>query len=521
MPLKNKEIILLFPLLTIIISIKNESLIVFPFKSISIPFLKDYRRDINNDNNNGSLNNTYNSSTFFDDNYLFRMLSPIKIGNPPQDIIAFINTNYDNLLIGKLLNIPDRIFPENYYKGYKFDKSSSFVNLTKKNIYNNDSAKTFIAKEDFYLYTNINDIKDNKYYPFQGFKYMIENQVENKENNLYGLTIGLILDNCEYETNFMRQIHDRKIISSYLISFEYTQKDEGMIIIGKYPHELLPGKYSENQFKSFYSFQPSTMYLTNFIIEFSEIYSIIDNERYPLKKKIRAIIILNSGLIIGTKEYMEFIENKFFNHYIILNICEKYKTNTKSLDNFIIFYCNENENLNLEKFPILKFNIKSENLTFEFNGKDLFKKIGNKYYFLIEKFDSGVWRLGKPLYLKYTFVYNGDAKTIGFYQKRNELAFEKPNNKTWKLELDIIKIIIILILFLIFLILVTIFAYHFGKKFNLIRKKHANELNDEYDYISSLSTNHSKIFQKDINKNDNNAYNQKHIELTDESKFKI
>ena len=183
MPLKNKEIILLFPLLTIIISIKNESLIVFPFKSISIPFLKDYQRDINNDNNNGALNNTYNSSTFFDDNYLFRMLSPIKIGNPPQDIIAFINTNYDNLLIGKLLNIPDRIFPENYYKGYKFDKSSSFVNLTKKNIYNNDSAKTFIAKEDFYLYTNINDIKDNKYYPFQGFKYMIENQVENKENN--------------------------------------------------------------------------------------------------------------------------------------------------------------------------------------------------------------------------------------------------------------------------------------------------------------------------------------------------
>lgn len=66
----------------------------------------------------------------------------------------------------------------------------------------------------------------------------------------------------------MRQIHDRKIISSYLISFEYTQKDEGMIIIGKYPHELLPEKYSENQFKSFYSFQPSTMYLTNFIIEY-------------------------------------------------------------------------------------------------------------------------------------------------------------------------------------------------------------------------------------------------------------
>ena len=509
MSLKYKGI-LIFLHFILINSIKEESMIVFPFKTISLPFFKDYRKDQNNDISNKS----YNSTKFFDEHYIFRILSPMKIGDPPQEIIAFINIYYEKLLIGELLEIPDKIFDNSFYRGYNYKKSSSFINLTLNNInlFNNES-KIFIGEEKIYLFTSINDIQNNKYSCFPNFRFNIEKTIEYNNNLLYGLIIGLVLSDNYYESNFMRQIHDRNIISKYIVSFEFTNNEDGMLIIGKYPHEYSPDKYSEENLKSFYSYQPRTMYLTNFVISFNEIYSLIDNEKYSLKQKSRSILVLNSRLIIGTKEYMEFIENYFFKEYININICEKYFTNTNSLDDFIIFSCLDDEKLKLSEFPNLNFNMKSENLTLELNYKDLFKNIGNNYYFLIafEKFGGYAWRLGKPLFLKYTFVYNGDSKTIGFYLKKKLFKNEDIIKKDWKIELNIFKIIIIIILFLIFIFLIIIISYYLGKKYNLIRKKHANELEDEYDYNSS----------KDINDKNNNDFKKKHVELRDESKFNL
>ena len=161
--------------------------------------------------------------------------------------------------------------------------------------------------------------------------------------------------------------------------------------------------------------------------------------------------------------------------------------------------------------------MKSENLIFEFDYKDLFKKIGNEYFFMIvfEKYNSMIWRLGNPFFFKYTFVYNGDAKTIGFYQKKNEIKIKEKNNNNLKIELNILKIILIIILFLIFISFVIIIAYYLGKKYNLIRKKHANELDDDYDYFNSLYSPKSK----DINDKNSKKSNRQHLELRDESKF--
>ena len=224
------------------------------------------------------------------------------------------------------------------------------------------------------------------------------------------------------------------------------------------------------------------------------------------------------GLIIGIKEYMEFIEKKFFNEYIKMNICQKYMTNTKSVDNFIIFSCYDNKELNFENFPTLYFNMKSQNLSLELNYNDLFKKIGNKYYFMIvfDKIEARVWRLGKQFFLKYTFVYNGDAKTIGFYSKKNKIETKEENKKiTWNIELNILKIIFISLLLLIFICIFVVFAYSLGKKYNIIRKKKANELDDDYDYESLVYSNSPK----DIN-NLKNQIEKQQVELRDESKFK-
>ena len=269
------------------------------------------------------------------------------------------------------------------------------------------------------------------------------------------------------------------------------------------------------------------MYLTNFIINFDEIFSFSNNEKYFLQKTRKGNIILNSGLIIGTNEYMQFIFNHFFNEYIKNDICVL-SSYDSDFNNYFIFYCHDNQNLTLEKFPTLNFRIKSENITFQFNYKDLFKKIQNKYFFLIifEKFITGFWRFGKPFFLKYTFVYNGDAKTIGFYLKKNNKnkVDEKNNNnkiseKKWKLEINFWKIIFIGIFFLIFILLIIAISFYLGKKFNIIRKKHANELNDNYDYISSSFLNNYKNDKKNINDKNYNDNNKQNLELRDESIF--
>ena len=129
---------------------------------------------------------------------------------------------------------------------------------------------------------------------------------------------------------------------------------------------------------------------------------------------------------------------------------------------------------------------------------------------IFQTYDVDSWVIGKHFYLKYTLVYNGDAKTIGFYNKNN--INEKKGNNKLLFELNAFKIVIIIILFLTFIFLVIRISYYFGKQFNLIRKRHANELDDNYDY--NTYTDKYKIFKKDINEKNINENKETHLELS-------
>ena len=483
-------------------SIKEESKLVFPFKTFS----QNENRINNNSLNHKPLIINYNTSTFINENLLFFMVSPLKIGFPQKEIIAFINSFYFDLILGEI----SELIAKNNFDYFDIKKQYEISNMS-------------IIEEYLYLYKNIKDIENKKYSTYTNLKFLYGNKNNNSNKNLNALIIGLTIDEKNNETNFMKQIHDKNIISSYLISFDYLNENEGMLIIGKYPHECNPEKYKENDYKSFYSYQPRTMYLTNFVMNFDEIYSYINREKFFLHKTTKANIILNSGLIVGTSEYMQFIYNNYFNEYINNNICEisSYNSNNK---NYFVFFCNDNQNFTFDTFPTLNFRIKSENLTFQLEYKDLFKKIENKYYFLIvfEKYVTGFWRFGKPFLIKYTFVYNGDEKTIGFYTKKNIVGGKINNNykeKQWKFELNIWKIIFIIFLFLSFIFLIMIISYHLGKKCNIIRKKHANELCDNYDYTSASFLFNYKNDKKNINEKNHNHKKEQHLELRDESIF--
>ena len=289
---------------TFIISLNEESMIIFPFKIIGLPSLRDVEEKEEKE--------SYNSIKFFNDEFSFRMFSPVKIGSPPQDIIAFINFNYNNLLIGKLLQIPEKIYPISFYKGYKYDESYSFINITSKNNTQKLDSKNDICNEKLYLFSNIRDLEENIYTAFPNFEFRIEKNTKFINNSLYGLIIGLQLkDDKKYETNFFNQIIKKNIISSNVISFEFKNENEGFLILGKYPHEYMPEKYKEENFKMIYPYWLKDAYLTNFEINFQEIYSSINEEKYIIQKFAKGYLLINIGLIIGIKEYKNFVEKQF------------------------------------------------------------------------------------------------------------------------------------------------------------------------------------------------------------------
>ena len=513
-----KNGLFLLNIITLNFFLYKSSTIIFPFKIISSPYLIGYRSDKNKNNNNNNIKDIYNSSQFFDDNYIYKLLSMVKLGTPSKKIISQLELYQDFLLIKELSDINLEKIDDNKNKnGYQHKKSSSFKNLTSiwnSNI-NNNEIQEYIGEDDLFLFRTIRDIKEDKYSCLHNFKFDIRN-INNNDSVYNFLSIGLSLDKDSL-TNFIKQIYDKKIISSLMISFEFNidkiiKGFDGMLILGEYPHQIMNDTYKEEDLISFYSNQPSVMHITNFFIIFDEISSIDNNKSKNIYNNKRAIISLNSGLILGTIEYLDFIENNFFGEYIKLNICQEYITNTGFISDFIIISCDRNKKLKLEEFPNLNFYKIPENLAFEFTYKDLFKEIKNKYYFLVVfETKNLIWQIGKPLFSKYTFVYNGEAKTIGFYKNKISKQILPTNNKdkALKMEVNAVKIFIFFVLFIFLIGLISFISYRYGKKKNYNRKKLANELDDNYDYNPSKKY---QKFEKDINEK-NEDKEEKHLEL--------
>ena len=502
----------------IILSFCNSSIIIFPFKSVSIHYLTDYRKNKNN--------NLSNSSIFFDNSYIYKYITNFKIGSPPQDIISPLELYLDSFFIKEITE--KELYKDNN-KGYIYKDSSTFRNMT--NIkYSKDD---YIGEDILYLYTSINDIKLNKLSCLHNIKFDIEHLNNRNNNKYYTLSIGLNLDDSDSFNNFMRQIYNTKYISFLIVSFIYKEENnndinyiikdnDGIIIIGNFPHQILPDKYKEENYVSFYSNQPRVMFFTNFFVSFDEISTSYKNNKYIIKDN-RAILSLNSGLIIGNEEYLNFIEKNFFEKYYKLNICNKYITKTDYISEFIILSCNKEINniLKTEEFPILYFYIKSKEIIFEFSYEDLFKKINNTYYFLVSfETKTNVWHLGKPFLSKYSFVYNGEAKTLGFYKYINNKNNKKINNKDEPLMIQIQtkKLFFFIFILIIFIIIIVFISFRYGKKINFVRKKLANELDDDNFEYNSKKCN----YNKDIN--DDNKYindNEKNLELIEKRKILI
>ena len=97
--------------------------------------------------------------------------------------------------------------------------------------------------------------------------------------------------------------------------------------------------------------------------------------------------------------------------------------------------------------------------------------------------DNQNWFLTYIFLKKYQFVFNPDTKIISFYNKN--LNIDEGNNTAKRLKnninMKILYIVLIALSLIIFIVNGIILGKYFYKKNN--KKKRANELDDNYEYI--------------------------------------
>ena len=472
---------------------------------------------------------SYNSSHFFNEYYKKELLLEMNIGTPPQKINAYLNQNtYCIEMLSPESNITNNYYP---YESTTFqidkvqNQNNMFRLIDSYDVYNlnkNESYKlSFVTSETLNITYNKNislipDIGINNPMAWYGFFY-----------------------SCN---NFIYDLKINRAIDFKIYSIKYNNKFGGEFIIGNDLSKYDPSHFKEEQYYTKY-------FVHDFMFTYDEIYM-----KYPWNKteylnitgnsnKKEAIINLNSGLIIGTEDFRNFIHNKFFKYLIEQkNICqldliEYNQPNSKLGNEFYIYSCNHMQftgqanpryqTINYYKeFLNLVINSKSFEYDFELTNKDLFEQIYSRDYFLIifpknikDQKNKDIWYLGEPFYKKYPFTINLDAKTIGFYLDKKDIIKKingtKNENKKDNSEKNIImkdnnskiKNILVKIAEVMIVILLIFLAYYIGIKVKEGRKKRANELKDDsYEYISDDN--------KDINnETENETKNKKFVEL--------
>jgi len=497
----NLYIFILFNLFISFYCTEPNKIIFLPFKTKNLrigsedPELEEYIKNIN-------------ASTFLNKWFYNGIYSSIQIGKPSEFISTFFNFDNSYYSIGKC----DELRHISHYSTTK-EKLIKSNTLTKNEIKNKD--KIYIFGNDYFVFYNSSNysiININEEY--KGLDFILEDDNIIDDEKICG-HIGLNLNFGE-NSNFIEQLKKKKIISKYIWTLDYNSLTKGNIIIGTEPH-FYDTKYFHNyQYKTIYSKINSNK--NSWAFNFDKINL---NDSDIELKDTNVELMINYGLIIGTEEYREKIDNLFFNKLIDEGICfkEVVKLNISEGNNeYFVYYCNKLKfkgiynNYSLDKkLPINFFKdiLLLQNdfeYIFKIDKNMLFEDINQRAYFLIifEKNNkNNVWKLGEPFLSKYKFVFNQEQKTIGFYNpllkenmnsnidnksKDNE---EKDNNKV-----PIIFIYLTIIMILLACIFIIIYIL---QKIMVKKKERANELDDNYEYLPKMKESNNN----QINNNSN------------------
>ena len=396
--------------------------------------------------------------------YIYKdILVKFLVGSPSQSVQLSANLGeYSTFIIPK--NIED--FDDATYNS---DLSHTYKALT-------STPETFL----FQLYRSA--LKSQDDFIIEGTNTKINNFVFNlvkeiNDNSFYcsycevltqpgmlGLSVAQMKNFEEdvYETNFINQLKNKNLISSYDFYFNFDSSNTGNIIFGSRPDEL--NQNEKNKELNYVTMKTSALNRDlDWSIHFDQIY--YGNIKMNQIKSM--LLRIEFGLISGYYEWENVLLNEYFSELIKDNKC--FKKNTNALGHYMhYFYCNKNTDLS--GFKPFSFTINEFEYNFTLTRDDLFIDIGDKYLFLMVFGGINELVLGLPFCKKYQLIFNPNTKTIGFYINKKE-----NNNNLISIFRKYIIVIIILACVLISLMIIAIVFFKKKKK----NKKNATELLDD------------------------------------------
>ena len=377
-----------------------------------------------------------NISKNFPDSYIYNdIYIDFPIGTPEQIIPLNIR------LQSHITVITSEDCQKESIKKFSYSSSSSFKKLRKTKY--NFSGREYVTG---FKTSDTIKIGEKK---IDNFVFLLAESINYIQSGILGLKLKENHDTL-IDMNFIHQLKQNDIISSYAFSLNYLNDDKGELIIGEYPHT-----YNKNYLEDNFVYMKSGVAgsLINWIIDFDDIF--YSNIRIKGIKKI--LLKIEFRNIIGSKEFFDVIKKEFFD-----------KTNKCKLDNSTIYkyYICDND-VDLSKFNIISFGLKDIKYYFNFTEKDLFLELNNKKYFQI-LFNTNEtineWVFGKVFFRKNFLVFDSDRKLIGMYINLNKSIFSESFYN------------ILIILFVIVIILLIIYILFYLKKYKFIRTKRGNEL---------------------------------------------
>ena len=424
------------------------------------------------------------------------------MGTPSQTILTSLRFNdYPFFLSSpsiKLQNEKEEELNNIFFKNNSF--SYSFIS-NDQIFYKSQLTKAEKANETFYFNNNTNIVNNFTFYYATKMDY-----------NQSGGVVGLCLEdsniNLHSGMNFLTQLKKANAISyrTFIINYD-KNKEEGELIIGAYPHEYSKDKYKYENLFDISGYKDITFSVYGFI--FDEIN--IGKNKMELtitsmsegnKKEMTADLRIEFGFILAPSILEENITKEFIDLYkcnaYFANFNDVYGNKIFVGESYKYYACDKSYKTKSK----LSFLSREMEYLFELDQNDLFMDYGDKTYFNIIFQNSGYrarsWIFGKPLFLKYKWVFDPDNKRFGFYGERIVDKEEKEKKEKGKNNTKLIIILIVTII--IFLIVLSVFLYQFFfiKK---IRKKRPNEVPDNYDY-ENYENNENNENNKNINSNE-------------------
>ena len=367
------------------------------------------------------------------------------------------------------------------------------------------------ANNIFYFYKNINmknKEEENLYFEL----------AQNMKDNITGI-IGLGLYDSYFRrtSSFLYNLKQYNITQNYYWFFEFnsTNNENGKLIIGSSLDEIYRDKYDKNDLTYANANQGNSYWK----IQMDKIFVQILSYEYDLGAAY-CELSFDTNIIIANDKYKKYFELNF-NDLLKQDKC--FKDTFEGQNSFysnkidlIFYYCKNEKNIKEKLYEIIlpiKYYSREFNYTFEINIDDILKEKDNfiffKILFGVKSFNY--WILGKIFSLKYKFIFNPELKKIGFYPKfkdrnpNNNNGINNDNNgdnNNFLSKVSQFLIIIASCILLIFIIIIFV-----KKLFSMKKKKRANELEDDYEYLSEDKKENKIEKEEDYGKADEDGIN--------------